>query len=537
MRADHLLDALNRETRADEIFSLCRDELSGGCDTPYHLVDPVITKTRPTTCPFGGDICLPNTPSFEITHWNISPLVMGVNSRSRVLINQRLTCVPITLDPFLWKYKDGSVIYVPKLSPGVLQLSDNISLTLTTLNGPNKFSNESSGRLMFTEKGPFDLTVLPGLTAGTNYFELAEPLILNDFLQRNDSQSFLVILRAGLSQYSGTVDDPFFSSHNKENLYPDQPERPVYIADYEATALGCIEQFKYCFLPSSLSMPCTDWGARDHEFSAILNYLVFHYTGQFNDDAHSLLEHTTDQNLLSVNEMLNLFKLVPARFAIYDYLASRILINKMIPLKRPKRVVEYNRWLDDNKEQWIVEVETWFMKALLSGILAIQDGALYSLLDPDPGFSDAYLREWKLCGRILFHSPDFTNINWLGLWTTIIAATVIVLVGGLVNMIPDHLEHCSKLVCRGVRDFLSFLKKLLASIRNARQLERQAGRVWNALLLFNSLSRVRPWYNGRPEPNGAFDETEMNDLGISPMHPWGDDLSRVEEYSEADNPI
>jgi hypothetical protein len=196
---DHLLDMLNRETRANKIFSLYRDELNGGCDTPYHLVSPVITKTRLTTCSFGGGICLPDTPSFEITHWNMSPLVMGVNSRSRALMSQRLTCAPINLDPFWWKFKDGSVIYVPKISDGGIQLLDNISLILITLNGPNKFSNESSGCLMFTEKGPFDLTVLPGFTAGTNYFGLPEPLILNEFLQRNDSQSFLVILRAGLS--------------------------------------------------------------------------------------------------------------------------------------------------------------------------------------------------------------------------------------------------------------------------------------------------------------------------------------------------
>jgi hypothetical protein len=114
---------------------------------------------------------------------------------------------------------------------------------------------------------------------------------------------------------------------------------------------------------------------------------------------------------------------------------------------------------------------------------------------------------------------------------------VIVLVGSLVDMIPDHSEHCSKLVGRGVVNILSFLKKLVASIPNASHLERQAGQVWNALLLFNSLSRVRTWYNGRPESNTAFDEAEMSDLRTSPMHPWGDDLNRIEEYSEVDNPI
>ena len=333
------------------------------------------------------------------------------------------------------------------------------------------------------------------------------------------------------------MDDPFFSAHNKKNVYPDYTNTSMYIADYEATALGCIEQFQYCFPPSPLPVPCTHWGARGSQFSVMLEYLIHQYPCQYNGDTRSLLEHSTDQNLLSVNEMFSLFRLVHIYFTIYDFLAIRIKYYEMNPLKQPTRVIEYNRWVDDDKEQWIIEVETWFMKALLGGILAIQDGALYTLRDLDSGFSEAYLCEWKLCGRILFHSPDFTNINWLGLWTTIIASTVIVLVGALVDMFPERLEDWLKLIRTDVLNFISILKKLLASIRNARQLERQAGQIWNALLIFKSLSRIRPWYNGRPDSNTPFGETEMTDLRILSAPTWGDDSSRIEEYSEADNPI
>jgi hypothetical protein len=109
---DHLWDILNRETRADEIFHLCRDVLNAGCDSPYYLSGPKITKTRPTTCPFAGEICLNDTASFQITHWNISAFEIGVNSRSKLLVNHRLTCAPVSLDPFLYEFDDRSLIYI-----------------------------------------------------------------------------------------------------------------------------------------------------------------------------------------------------------------------------------------------------------------------------------------------------------------------------------------------------------------------------------------------------------------------------------------
>lgn len=532
----HLLDILNRETRADEIFGLCRDELNAGCDSPYHLSDPQITKTRPTTCPFGGNICLNTTPSFEVTHWNISAFEMGVNSRSKLSMNQRLTCAPISLDPFLWKFKDGSVIYIPKLQ-SQFKLWSNVSLTLSTTNGLNKFSNESSGVRMFEEKGPFDLTVLPRYTAGTNYFGNPEPLELNELLQRNDSQSFLVIHRAGAAQYSMKVDDPFFSAHNKAVLHPDHPDVDSYCPDYEATALGCVEQFQYCFPPSPLPIPCTDWGARNQQFSAMLNYLSAQFSGDYNGDAHSVLEHSNDQFLLSVNEMLSLFKLFPARFSVYDYLTMRIDVHKMVPLTRRKTLVEEFRWLDDDTEQWVIEVETWFMKAFLSGLLAIQDGALYTLLDLDSGFSPEYIREWKLCGRILFHNQDFTNINWVGFWITIASLTLVLLVGNQVSTIHEGLKYCSEMLSKWMKRTIYFLTKLPGFIRHTRRSETQAGKVWNVSLLFQSLSRVRPWYGGSSEPNAAPNATEMNDLEIPPTVPREDDPSSTEEYWDVDDPI
>lgn len=535
-KIDHLLDILNRETRADEIFALCRDELNAGCDSPYWLADPQITKTRPTTCPFEGNLCLNNTQAFQITHWNISAFEMGVNSRSKVVMNHRLTCAPISLDSFLWRYANASIVYVQKLDDPSFPIYHNVSLMLSTENGPNKFSNESSGARMFKEKGPWDLTVLPRYDAGTNYYGNPEPLQLNEHLQHNDSQSFLVIHRAGPASYSSEVNDPFFSAHNAENVFKDSTVS--YIADFEATALGCSEQLQYCFpLPSS-PMHCTDWGARSQQHSQMTTYLATHYplADHYDGDIWSLLEHSNDQYILSLNEMLNTFKIFQSRFGVYDYISSRIDYHNMVPLTRRKSIAENSRWIENDPEQWITEVETWFMKAYLSGILGIQDGALYALLDPSSGFSSAYVREWKLCGRILFHNGAFTNINWIGIWVTVACLIFVILVGSQVQRIHDVVKRCGELIPRLTKGGTSFLSILPRYFRQVRRPVTGAGRVWNATLLFHSLSRARPWHGGSSGPNATSNNTEMEDLEVPPAVQRGDDPT-MEEYVDVDNPI
>jgi hypothetical protein len=408
---EHLLDVWNRETRADEIFNLCRDELNAGCDSPYWLSDPQITKTRPTICPFEGSICFNNTPSFQITHWNISAFEMGVSSRSKLRISHRLTCSPISLDPFLWGYQNASIIYIQQLHFDTM-IRSNVSLVLSTKNGPNKFSSESSGALMYEANGPWDLTVLPRNLLGANLFE---PLKLNKLLQRNDARPFLVIYRAGNARYVHDTDDPFFSAHNIIN-----PDTPGTCADYEATGLGCVEQFQYCFTQSQLPIYSTEWGASNDQYSQMVTYLWTRYiqANKYDGRLNVLMEHSNDQYILSINEMANLFKYFDSRFGVYEYLSMRIENHKMVPLRRRKSLNKEIQWLDSDTEEWIIEVETWFMKAYLSGILTVQDGAMFAKPNLTIGLSPEYIRKWKLCGRVLFHNQDFTNINWIGLWIT-----------------------------------------------------------------------------------------------------------------------
>jgi hypothetical protein len=525
----HFVDKRNRETRADEIFHLCRDKLNAGCDSAYHLSDPQITKTRSMTCPFTGNICLNNTASFEITHWNISAFEIGVNSRSKLLMSRRLTCAPVSLDPFSWKWGDKSLIYVPKIPPNrAITLEFNVSLTLSTWNGPNKFSNEDSGFRMAEEGGPHDLTVLPNF--------IPEPIELHESLQRDDGQSFLVVYRAGRRIFPKMIHDPFYAAHRESfSSHPGIPDYHSFYPDHEATALGCVEQFQYCFPPS----PCTDWGLRDEPFSAMFNYLGAQFPGGFNGDISPAFENWNDQFAWSLKEMLASFKSVLMTFGVHQYLIYRIALHKMVPLAEWGVMLDDYRWFDVNREPWVVEVETWFMKAFLSGILSIQDGALYAILDFDPGFSSEYIREWKSCGRILFHNGDFTNINWIGLWITTVSLILICLVGNQVRTIHRVLKDLLKFLSRRMKTVISRLKKLPGTIRNLRRPAAWFSKpiaIWSVFSLSQSLSR-RPWYGSGSSLNEDLNTAEMDDLEGSSTTPRQDNFGDIEEYEDIDNPI
>ncbi|KAN0121755.1 hypothetical protein V8E51_000081 [Hyaloscypha variabilis] len=437
--ASHQVWRINRLSRADDIFHLCQDRLDAGCDSPYYLSDPQITKTRSTVCPFQGRICIGNTPSFEITQRKVSAFEMGVNSRSNLYVNRRLTCAPVSLNPFLSRPQNGSFIYVKKAFYNeTVTLWPNISLTLSTKNGPDIFSKKDSGIRMVQEDGPHDLNVLPS----------EEMSGLNELMERNDGQSFLVVYRAGRRFFPTMINDPFFAAYRKAFFpFVARPQDgPFYYPNHEATALGCVEQFQYCLPQSHQSDYCTDWGTCNKAFSAIYDYLAAQFPGGFNGHASPAFEHWNGQIAWSLKEMLVLYKSVCSSFAVQRYLRDRTLFLQTVPLIKWGLSVEDYRWFEVDREPWVAEVETWFMKSFLSGILTIQDGSLFTVDDLDSSFSPEYIREWKLCGRVLLHDGDFTNINWIGLWVTSAVLTFICLVGNQVHTVHRCLKFLSKLV-------------------------------------------------------------------------------------------
>ncbi|KAH7019566.1 hypothetical protein EDB80DRAFT_701131 [Ilyonectria destructans] len=69
----------------------------------------------------------------------------------------------------------------------------------------------------------------------------------------------------------------------------------------------------------------------------------------------------------------------------------------------------------DDKELWVEEVEIWFRKSMLAGLFNAQLGASIFTWNADNEEDQRWIKEYGLCGRVLFRDPNHTNIDWIGL--------------------------------------------------------------------------------------------------------------------------
>ncbi|KAE9374249.1 hypothetical protein N431DRAFT_533029 [Stipitochalara longipes BDJ] len=298
---------------------------------------------------------------------------------------------------------------------------------------------------------------------------------LNELMERDDGQSFLVIYRAGRRLFYNMINDPFFAAHRKASFpFVAGPQQgPFFYPNHEATALSCVEQFQYCLPQSPVSNYCTDWGG-------------------FNGDVSPAFEHWNSQFAWSLKEMLFLYKSVCSAFAVQRYLRDRTVLLKIVQLIKWGTSMGDYRWFEVGREQWVAEVETWFMKSSLSGILTVQDGSIFTIEDLDSAFSPEYIRELKLCGCILLHDGDFTNINWIGLWVMTATLTLICLVGNQVHTI----HGCLKFLSRRMRVGIWWFWKLPGTLWNLKTPATWFSNpvtIFSVFGLFQSLSRRQPW--------------------------------------------
>lgn len=257
---------VEQAVKTDKIFRACSEVSKGKCNVFYLLNEPWISMKR-GACPFSENICQNDTSSVEITHSNITALGLGINSRSALLINHRLTCAPVDLDPFLnFEIEPGRIFISLAASQTSLRAQTDFLMALETVNGPNSFSNESSGRRMALDRGAYDLKVLP--TYGIQTACISEINDYHPYIRRTDGDPFLIIHRPGRSRSWTKIDDPFFAAREEHEYSPLALEtlaaaggspRRWYYPDREATALGFLEQFKFCGPPIG-DGGCTVWG-------------------------------------------------------------------------------------------------------------------------------------------------------------------------------------------------------------------------------------------------------------------------------------
>jgi hypothetical protein len=406
---------LSRITVAEAIYSQCQDGQSSGCREQYLIETPNITKSLLNLCPFTTNICHNSSKTLQIIHSGITPYRLGVNSRSPLFVNHRVSCSPIRLEPFLTDVTVGPnhtwapAIVVSKVEDDQKIPRSHIML-LETTNGPNFVSNVSSGLVRAKKGKEPEMTQLPHIAmAPATSFEVP----WHPYFHTDPGMPFMVVYRAGQTSYMEQMDDPFFAAHNYlEDSHDTHLHADRWYADYEATALGCLEQFQLCARFPDIGEVCSDWGDRMTHATRFLRRL--RSMGKFDDTI--MIDYWIFQRFLPV--------LVSMQY--YLYWRTRPHPGWKLPLRTSWGFYTF----DNNTTQWMEEVEMWFENSLLTGRLGIEELVKFRFEDDLPGFEELIKSPAKqmLCGRILFRDGAFTNINWIGLWVTLGALCFICLV-------------------------------------------------------------------------------------------------------------
>ena len=425
-RAFHVGDYLAHPPKSEAIFQQCLNALDQGCDTQFYLTPPKITSKRLDSCPFDLNICMNNTQPLEITHWNITPYELGINSKSTLSLTHRLTCTPVNLASFtvLPSNKNHSFVSAQDRNFAYKNgFQPSLTLQLDTWNGPHQYSNTSSGLWRARQDGLPDLTILPKYMRPLGQNPWKNETLMNKLLQRSDGRSYLVIFRAAAISSAKEINDPYFAAHQRIE------GKAVFYADYEATGIGCVEQFQYCAKMTSLGVYCTPWMEQNKSPKELLQRL--NETKRLDDLADLLVVYRAglSEGIGGYGDLKQGFLAVsngspPTLYSVFSYLGNLIENFHAAPLQfaeTPREVKAGNL-----TDQWVTEVELWFMKTILQSIITTQSGAQTALVDRR-NLPKNFSASPSLCDRILFRDGDYTNINWIGYWTVISALTIICL--------------------------------------------------------------------------------------------------------------
>jgi hypothetical protein len=390
------------------------------------------------------------------------------------------------------------------------------------------------------DRGPRDIHILPngpGLRNANAVNDYAWVKNIHPALRRDDGIPYLVIHRAGEYLYRKEVDDPFYAAHTPTQGRPIQldfsreardedesrrdynPNYKSYYADYEATALGCLDQYQFCITDLGF---CTSWGHGEEQISAM----------------RLLLDERDRVSLAD----LWVFALAHERMPVYEYLLGRQGNYKPMPLTQSDLINDRvngevahsgrgmrnatrdilpwrlpNHTYKGIKELWVAEVETWFTKATLETILTAQEGARQDIYYP------AYPKKDQSTSsrhRILFRNSNYTNINWIGLWVITTLFTLLSVASYATRWLDKTTRMMLKravTVVNCIRKKLAIAAKTLKSVLLLWGL-RKSSRVWRTLSSYwtrhfgSRFISVTTWFD-RHEPQSSvygsnFDDTE-----------------------------
>ncbi|KAM6516770.1 hypothetical protein FALCPG4_014943 [Fusarium falciforme] len=412
----HLGNIMLRPLMTDGVYEACVNKQGMDCDKKYLLTEPDIEAER-VDCPFADELCQPDIRGLRITRKNITFLEAGVNSRYHLTTSHRVTCSPIELDDLTYPFTNqtkhkGSIITVSNVDfddpAGSVWI--NMSMFINTKNGPGHFSDEKSGLIVYREGHARRLTILPRYLSSDQ--AKSQPEILHPGIRREEwATPWIAVFQAGDSDYAFEISDPFFNAHN---CHKDRGEynTTTCIADHEATAIGCIEQFSIC---SNDLDYCTPW-LTSRLAPQLIRYLLDEKGFEAPSREVQILMSSM-MGWLSVYEYIGMVTWLDRRVPVTDYTGAMGILRHS-PFK--------------GKELWAEEVKTWCRKALLAGLLHAQLGARFFIWNTDDD-DPKWKKDYGLCGRVLFRDPDHVNIDWVGFWIWIGSLVVVWLVSLCVN--------------------------------------------------------------------------------------------------------
>jgi hypothetical protein len=533
--------------KTDAIFETCNNTFEEKCYRQYQLQEPKIVTKRLDYCPFKDGVCASGAKAFELTHWNITPFELGVNSPSKLTLNHRLTCSPLITDFFLfWSPRQNktyiSVRKTTDSSDGLISMSPNLAVQLATRNGPNRVSTVSSGPAYKALNGVADLHVLPDLL-GSIADEEAKRGGWDDVresLRWPDANSFMIVHRAGTIVYNAPVDDPIFSAHHMwEGVIIDGAPSRRYTSDFEATTMACAEQFQACLPDEGRGQICTSWMGRKGDMMIdMTNELIDR--GRESRHGLLLLQHVRTSMMDSFSwtgeAILSL--------CVHNYLAIRKTTFQRSTLLRDEfRYVRY----DYGSDRWVLEVETWFRKAILDAILRLRLGADY--LTPmflgedmlvlnksfgvkfDPGFN----LEWPLCGRVLLRDSNFANINWNGL-CAVVASLIFICLTSFVTenwyLVRRTLDAICDVLGHWLSDGFARLRQAASSVYRRCKMVK--------VFAFRKLASLRTRWRSRSASSVAAGSMDVHPLDAASMRSSAVvsiDLEELRTASEVDDPL
>ena len=418
------------------------------CDIMTRVVNArlPIKTSRAIECPFDPSICNQQHAPVRIEYEHITPRDVGINTPALLYSNHRLTCSPLVTEELL-RPSPSSAKFVAFVDfgresdePAGHPVDSSFLVLLSSHNGPNRYSNESSGRIAATSNWPSRLEIMPPVDERS---DLGKNALLSSRLQRNDSAVFIIIMYQGRTYYDEPIDDPFLGAH--EPCYNDSShaENPIYCPDHEMTAIGCAEQFQTCWTPSNGPRKCTPWEPTyAYRSSSTLA------------DLYNAIHASGDRE--SAHELLRVFARLRDWSGVRSYLdhvrGPKALLASTI------RMLE-NAGFSPSPDHWVSELTAWMEIGLLTTrfmFLGMLEG---DQLASDDVFAPVMRRN---CERVLFRDPSYTNFYCIPLVST---ATLLALLSALSYSIVLNPLRATALALTGLSRILkTYLTQLWQGI-------------------------------------------------------------------------